>query len=65
MFQLIFKDLQVQKREKTVFIVLFLSLCIAGILPNNPGLASAQLLLGVYLMIVYAMPLIISTMPKL
>ncbi len=54
MFQLIFKDLKVQKREKTIFIVLFLSLCIAGILPNNPGLASAQLLLGVYLMIVYA-----------
>jgi len=54
MIHLILKDLQVQKREKTIFIVLFLSLCIAGILPHNPGLASVQLLLGVYLLIVYA-----------
>lgn len=54
MLQLILKDLQVQRREKTFFIVLFLSLCIAGILPNNLGLASIQLLLGVYLLIVYA-----------
>jgi ABC-type transport system involved in multi-copper enzyme maturation permease subunit len=54
MIHLILKDQQVQKRAKTIFIVLFLRLCIAGILPHNPGLASVQLLLGVYLLIVYA-----------
>lgn len=54
MLQMVLKDLQVQRREKTFFIVLFLSVCISGILPRNPGLASVQLLLGVYLMIVYA-----------
>lgn len=54
MVQLILKDLQVQKREKTFFLILILSLCISGILPKNPGLASIQLLLGVYLLIVYA-----------
>jgi hypothetical protein len=54
MFQLVLKDLKVQKGEKTIFIALFLSLCISGIIPHSPGLASIQLLLGVYLMIVYA-----------
>lgn len=54
MLQLILKDLQVQKREKTIFIALFLSLCIGGIFPHNLGLAGIQLLLGVYLLIVYA-----------
>jgi len=54
MFQLVLKDLRVQKREKTFFIVILLSCCMGFIFPHNPALASLQLLLGVYLLLVYA-----------
>jgi ABC-2 type transport system permease protein len=54
MGRLIWKDIQVQKREKTLFLVLFLSLCVGYLMPTSPGIASIQLIVGVYLMIVYA-----------
>ncbi|HHV65084.1 MAG TPA: ABC-2 transporter permease [Peptococcaceae bacterium] len=54
MGKLIWKDIQVQKREKTLFIVIFLSLCVGYVMFTNPGIASIQLIVGVYLMITYA-----------
>jgi len=52
MWRLVVKDLTVQKRN--FIIIVFLSLAISGIMPNSPGTAGIQLLLGVYLMLVYA-----------
>jgi len=54
MLNLILKDLLVLKKEKTAFIVLILCISIGALFPQNPGFASVEFLLGIYLIMVYA-----------
>lgn len=54
MLQLILKDLLIQKTQKTALIALVLGVTVGFTFPSSPGLGSMQLLLGVYLMVVYA-----------
>lgn len=54
MLQLIWKDLMIQKKDKTMLISVILSFVSAAVLPANPAMAGIILLMGVYLMVVYA-----------
>lgn len=54
MFNLILKDIAIQKREKTFWIVILLSIANAFIFPANPGMGILMPFIGVYLIMVYS-----------
>lgn len=54
MFNLIIKDIAIQKREKTFWIVIFLSIANAFVFPKNPGFGILIPFISVYLIMVYS-----------